>query len=141
MRPSEIRGTKQNSNEESNMIILGLTGSIGTGKSTVSRYLQKKGFPVLDADQMVKDLYADKKFCRELSVRFGENILNEQGYIDTLLFGRLVFENKEWLQQLNRMIHPRIKAEFEKEKLFYQTVILSLYMIYHCYMRQIWKNW
>ena len=74
MRPSEIRGTKQNSNEESNMIILGLTGSIGTGKSTVSRYLQKRGIPVLDADQMVKNLYADKKFCRELSVRFGENI-------------------------------------------------------------------
>ena len=68
MRPSEIRGTKQNSNEESNMIILGLTGSIGTGKSTASRYLQKRGIPVLDADQMVKNLYTDKNFCRELSV-------------------------------------------------------------------------
>ena len=102
------------------MIILGLTGSIGTGKSTVSRYLQKMGIPILDADQMVKDLYTDKDFCRELSVHFGENILNQQGYIDTLLFGRLVFENKEWLQQLNRIIHPRIKSEFEK-----RTALLS----------------
>ena len=65
MRPSEIRGTKQNSNEESNMIILGLTGSIGTGKSTASRYLQKRGIPVLDADQMVKNLYTDKKTITE----------------------------------------------------------------------------
>ena len=55
MRPSEIRGMKQNSNKESNMIILGLTGSIGTGKSTASRYLQKRGIPVIDADQMVKN--------------------------------------------------------------------------------------
>ena len=123
------------------MIILGLTGSIGTGKSTVSRYLQKKGFPVLDADQMVKDLYADKKFCRELSVRFGENILNEQGYIDTLLFGRLVFENKEWLQQLNRMIHPRIKAEFEKRKVLlsnsHPIVVYDIPLLYEANMEEL----
>ena len=141
MRPSEIRGTKQNSNEESNMIILGLTGSIGTGKSTVSRYLQKRGIPVLDADQMVKDLYADKKFCRELSVHFGENILNEQGYIDTLLFGRLVFENKEWLQQLNRMIHPRIKVEFEKRKALlsngHPIVVYDIPLLYEANMEEL----
>lgn len=123
------------------MIILGLTGSIGTGKSTVSRYLQKRGIPVLDADQMVKDLYADKKFCRELSVRFGENILNEQGYIDTLLFGRLVFENKEWLQQLNRMIHPRIKAEFEKRKVLlsnsHPIVVYDIPLLYEANMEEL----
>lgn len=123
------------------MIILGLTGSIGTGKSTVSRYLQKRGIPVLDADQMVKDLYTDKKFCRELSVRFGENILNQQGYIDTLLFGRLVFENKEWLQQLNQMIHPRIKVEFEKRKALlsngHPIVVYDIPLLYEANMEEL----
>ena len=123
------------------MIILGLTGSIGTGKSTASRYLQKRGIPVLDADQMVKNLYTDKNFCRELSVLFGENILNQQGYIDTLLFGRLVFENKEWLQQLNRMIHPRIKAEFEKRKALlsnsHPIVVYDIPLLYEANMEEL----
>lgn len=120
------------------MIVLGLTGSIGTGKSTVSRYLQEKGFPVLDADRIVKDFYEDKDFCKEVSVHFGENILNEQGYIDTVLFGRLVFENKEWLQQLNRMIHPRIKSEFEKRKVLlsnrHPIVVYDIPLLYEAKM-------
>lgn len=123
------------------MIVLGLTGSIGTGKSTVSRYLQEKGFPVLDADQMVKDFYEDKDFCKEVSVYFGENILNEQGYIDIVLFGRLVFENKEWLQQLNRMIHPRIKAEFEKRKALlsnsHPIVVYDIPLLYEAKMEDL----
>lgn len=123
------------------MIVLGLTGSIGTGKSTVSRYLQEKGFPVLDADRMVKDFYEDKDFCKEVSVHFGENILNEQGYIDTVLFGRLVFENKEWLQQLNRMIHPRIKSEFEKRKVLLSNrqpiVVYDIPLLYEAKMEDL----
>ncbi len=97
------------------MFVLGLTGSIGTGKSTVSAYLEKQGIPVLDADKIVAEVYRDKAFCRKVAERFTEDILAPNGYINRKVLSEKVFGDKELLQELNAFVHPKIKDIFQEK--------------------------
>ena len=95
-------------------MIIGLTGGIASGKSTVSKYLAEKGFEVYDADKIAKDISEKKSVQEEIILTFGNKILDKNGNIDRKKLKEIVFENKEKLKQLNAIIHPKV-IDFYKE--------------------------
>lgn len=99
-----------------NKMIIGITGSIGTGKSTVSNYLISKGYSVVDADKISKGAYniGSNGYKAILEV-FGVEILNSNGEVDRKKIKKIVFDNSNMLQRLNMAIHPIIINEIEKE--------------------------
>ena len=95
-------------------MIIGLTGGIASGKSTVSKYLAEKGFKVYDADKIAKDISEKKLVQEEIIATFGDKILEENRNIDRKKLKEIVFEDKEKLKQLNAIIHPKV-IDFYKE--------------------------
>ena len=95
-------------------MIIGLTGGIASGKSTVSKYLAEKGFKVYDADKIAKDISEKKSVQEEIILTFGNKILDENRNIDRKKLKEIVFEDKEKLKQLNAIIHPKV-IDFYKE--------------------------
>ena len=95
-------------------MIIGLTGGIASGKSTVSKYLVEKGFKVYDADKIAKDITEKKSVQEEIITTFGDKILDENGNVDRKKLKEIVFENKEKLKKLNAIIHPKV-IDFYKE--------------------------
>jgi len=101
------------------MKVIGLTGGIGTGKSTVSQFLAELGAVILDADKVGHDmLKPGTEAWREVVAAFGNQILNPDGEINRRRLGEIVFGNPESLSQLNQITHPRIagmvKAQLEE---------------------------
>ena len=107
----------ENLGMKQNKMIIGITGSIGTGKSTVSNYLISKGYSVVDADKISKGAYniGSNGYKAILEV-FGVDILNSNGEVDRKKIKKIVFDNSNMLQRLNMAIHPIIINEIEKER-------------------------
>ena len=97
-------------------MIIGLTGGIASGKSTVSKYLAEKGFKVYDADKIAKDISEKKLVQEEIIATFGDKILEENRNIDRKKLKEIVFEDKEKLKQLNAIIHPKVIDFYKKLK-------------------------
>ena len=101
------------------MKVIGLTGGIGSGKSTVSKFLKELGAVILDADKVGHEAFKpDTEAWREVVAAFGKQILALDGDIDRKKLGEIVFGNYEALARLNQIVHPRIyalvKAEIEE---------------------------
>ena len=91
------------------MKVIGLTGGIGTGKSTVSKLLSELGATILDADKIGHEaLEADCPACNEVIAAFGRGILTPEGKISRKKLGQLVFGSPELLARLNCIVHPWI---------------------------------
>jgi len=91
------------------MLVIGLTGSIGTGKSEVARLLQALGAVVINADQVGHEAYRpNSDSWREVVKVFGEEILQPSGEIDRRKLGAVVFSDPEQLAKLNNIMHPRM---------------------------------
>jgi dephospho-CoA kinase len=91
--------------------VIGLTGGIGSGKSTVSRYLSDLGAAIIDADKLGHEVYLpNTESWRDLVKTFGKEILTPADKIDRKKLGTIVFNNPEKLQQLNAIVHPRMFA-------------------------------
>ena len=106
----------ENLGMKQNKMIIGITGSIGTGKSTVSNYLISKGYSVVDADKISKGAYNIGSFGYKAILEvFGLEILNSNGEVDRKKIKKIVFDNSNMLQRLNMAIHPIIINEIEKE--------------------------
>ena len=104
-----------------NNITIGITGSIGTGKSTVSKYLVSKGYVVIDADQISKDIYyIGSEAYIALVQKFGQEILDVDNKIDRTKLKKIVFSDKIKLEILNRIVHPIIVREIENQKKYHQ---------------------
>jgi len=96
------------------MIVVGLTGGIGSGKTTVAKQFELLGIPVYIADEEAKKLMNRSKIIkRKLIALFGN-----EAYIDNQLnrafIADIIFKNKEYLQNMNAIIHPRIAKHFNK---------------------------
>ena len=92
------------------MYVIGLTGGIGSGKSTVSQMLEEKGAAVLSADLVGHEVYfPDSAAWREVVDAFGREILAAAGAIDRKKLGAIVFRDAEALRRLNAITHPRMK--------------------------------
>lgn len=96
------------------MLIIGLTGSLGTGKSTVAGMFKQKGAIILDADKVTHQLMQPRGRCFKSAVSaFGEGILTH-GKIDRKKLGRIVFGKKAQLNRLTSIIHPEVIREINK---------------------------
>ena len=95
--------------------VIGLTGGIGSGKSTVSRFLAELGAVIIDADKIGHEIYRpDTDTWRQLVKTFGSGILVPDNTIDRKKLGAIVFGDKQELQRLNAIIHPQITEEIKK---------------------------
>ncbi|MEQ3661505.1 MAG: dephospho-CoA kinase [Flavobacterium sp.] len=92
--------------------IIGLTGGIGSGKSTVASYFASKGIPVYIADEVAKKIMNRKSVISEVSSIFSENILDDKMKLDRKKIASIVFNNQEKLKELNAIIHPKVKTHF-----------------------------
>ena len=91
------------------MLIIGITGNIGSGKSTVCQILAKLGVPTIDADKLVHKAYKPhSQIWQELINVFGKNIVKVNGEIDRQKLGQIAFSSPNALTQLNRIVHPGI---------------------------------
>jgi len=89
--------------------VIGLTGGIGSGKSTVSRFLAEMGAVVVDADKLAREaLGNDTETRRKVVAAFGRQVLTPEGKIDRVKLSKIVFGSPESLAMLNRIMHPRI---------------------------------
>ncbi|MES2864566.1 MAG: dephospho-CoA kinase [Bacteroidota bacterium] len=93
--------------------IIGLTGGIGSGKTTVAKYFASKGIPVYIADQAAKDIMNDKEVIQEVQSLFAKNVIQNDGLLDRNAIRELVFNDKSKLDQLNKIVHPKVKTDFE----------------------------
>ncbi len=91
------------------MRIYGLTGGIGSGKSTVAAMFRDEGIPVVDADRIARDVTAPGEYAYlEIVHRFGREILREDGAIDRKKLGDIVFSDPARRAELEAVTHPRI---------------------------------
>ena len=98
------------------MLVIGLTGSIGTGKSEVARLLQALGAVIINADQVGHKAYKpDSDSWREVVQAFGEEILQSNREIDRGKLGAVVFADPEQLARLNKIMHPRMARMVAEE--------------------------
>ncbi|MGB9627020.1 MAG: dephospho-CoA kinase [Thermodesulfobacteriota bacterium] len=99
------------------MLIVGLTGGVGSGKTVVSQTLKEEGAYLIDADQIARELVRpNTPTWNELIQIFGKEILKEDGSIDRKRLAQRVFSNPKERNLLNQMIHPRIKEEINRRK-------------------------
>ena len=97
------------------MLVIGLTGNFGTGKTTVSQILAELGAAMIDADKLGHELLQSRgQAYRDVVVAFGKDILTPDGEIDRDKLGQLVFTNTTALAQLNRIMHPRMYTIAQK---------------------------
>lgn len=97
------------------MLVIGLTGGIGTGKTQVSQILEGLGATIINADLLGHEAYLPQtETWKEVVAAFGEDILAESGEIDRRKLGGVVFSDPEALKQLNAIMHPRMYTMIEE---------------------------
>jgi dephospho-CoA kinase len=96
--------------------LVGLTGGIGSGKSTVSRLLIERGAVIVDADAIVKDLQAaGQPVFNAIVERFGPTVVGADGELDRPALAAIVFGDPEMLKELNAIVHPAVRAEIIRQ--------------------------
>ena len=101
---------------EKEPILIGLTGGIASGKSTVIQYIRYQGYPVIDADKLGhKVLEQGNPGYNKVVKYFGNEILNPDGSVNRTALGRIVFVDAEKLKQLNEISHPIIAEMIQKK--------------------------
>lgn len=99
------------------IMIIGLTGSIASGKSTVSNMLKEMGYPIIDAD-LVARIVVEKgtNALQKITEVFGEGILTPDGELNRPKLGEIIFSSPAQRKQLNDIMHPAIRAEMMRQK-------------------------
>ncbi len=97
-------------------MIVGLTGGIASGKSTVSNLFRKYGIEIVDADKVAKEASEKKESIEKISNIFGKDILDSDGKIVREKLREKAFKNRELLQELNKIIHPQVMEYFKRKK-------------------------
>ena len=97
------------------MIIVGITGSVGTGKSTVDNFFRELGAYIIDWDELAREVVRPHlKAWEEIVEYFGKDILNEDLTLDRQKLADTVFPDKEKVAKLNQMVHPQVFKEDER---------------------------
>jgi dephospho-CoA kinase len=97
------------------VILVGLTGGIGSGKSTVSAALARRGAVVIDADEITKELQrSGQSVFAAMVERFGADVVGPDGELDRAAIAAVVFNDAEALADLNRIVHPAVGAEIAR---------------------------
>ena len=93
------------------MLVVGLTGNIGCGKSSLSELLMSKNIDVIDADIISREIMYDKELLEIIFYGFGTEIKNNDGTLNRKKLGNIVFNDDDMLMKLNSITHPAIKRK------------------------------
>lgn len=128
-------------------MIIGLTGSIASGKSTVANLLKDRGYPIVDADEIARLVVEPgSPVLHEIETVFGAEVICDDGSLNRAAMGRLVFGDDKKREQLNAIIHPAIRKELILQKESHlaagaKTVILDIPLLFenklHAYVEKI----
>ena len=127
--------------------IIGITGGIASGKSTVTDFLRQQGYQVIDADQVVHELQEPGgRLYQALLSTFGSAILQEDGRLDRPKLGAMIFGNPELLAQSSQLQNEIIREELarrrdllaETEDIFFMDLPLLFELQYEDWFDQIW---
>ncbi|MCY6990688.1 dephospho-CoA kinase [Staphylococcus argensis] len=115
--------------------VIGLTGGIATGKSTVSELLSAHGFKIIDADIAARQAVAKgSKGLEQVREAFGEEAITEEGEMDRSYVGDIVFNQPEKRVELNNIIHPIVREIMDKKKAEYveqgHNVIMDIPLLF-----------
>lgn len=122
--------------EDLNMLEIGITGGIATGKSSVANYIREKGYPVLDADVISREIVEPgSSTLHALELQFGPQIINQDGSLNRQLLGSIVFGDTQKIDQLNAIMHPKINQILiqQAQKLFndgHELVFLEIPLLF-----------
>lgn len=123
------------------MAILGLTGSYGSGKSTVAKMFTNEGVIVIDADEIAHSLIEkDKPAFNEILAAFGDKILDKEGNIDRKKLANIVFKEDDKLKLLESIIHPKVREETLKLLHQYKDkplIIVSAPLFFETHMEKL----
>lgn len=97
------------------MLVLGLTGNIGCGKSSLSTIFSNEGINIIDADIIARQIYTDEKLLKKVYDTFGDDIKNNDGSLNRKALGKIVFNDDEKLIELNKLTHPVIRQKVSDE--------------------------
>ena len=96
------------------MLIIGLTGGIGSGKTTVSNLFKNLGVPIIDTDVIARELVDnDHSVLEEITDAFGKIILDDDGLLDRNILAKIIFSQEHKKQQLEKILHPKIRTKVE----------------------------
>ncbi|MFP4661437.1 MAG: dephospho-CoA kinase [Halanaerobiales bacterium] len=122
-------------------MIIGLTGGIASGKSTVSSILDELGAALIDSDKLAHDVLKDKSVCKKIVESFGKQVLNEDGEINRSSLGEIVFNDPEKRKDLENITHPVIISrihkkieEYEKEN---RNIVLDAPLLFEANLDRI----
>ncbi len=128
-------------------MIIGLTGSIASGKSTVANMLREKGYPIVDADLIAREVVEPgSPVLDKIQQAFGKDVVREDGTLNREQLGAIIFTDEAKRQQLNELIHPAIRGQMVSQKESYlaqgyQTVIMDIPLLFesklHDYVEKI----
>ncbi|WP_227936630.1 dephospho-CoA kinase [Alkalihalobacillus deserti] len=117
-------------------MFIGLTGGIASGKSTVSKMIREMGIPVIDADQVARDVVEPgTKALQAIYDHFGPTIINEDGTLSRKKLGAIIFEDPKERQVLNEIVHPAVRKRMGELKQFYldkeeTTIVYDIPLLY-----------
>ncbi|TFE00950.1 dephospho-CoA kinase [Jeotgalibacillus salarius] len=98
-------------------MIIGLTGSIATGKSTIASELIRLGYTVVDADQSArKVVQPGEQASLKIRETFGDEVFTEHGQLDRPKLGEIIFNHEHKRKQLNEIVHPAVRADMLSQK-------------------------
>jgi len=106
--------------------IIGLTGGIGSGKTTIANYFRAAGIPVYIADDEARKIMESPEIIAEIKNVFGNTIF-ENDILNRSKLAEIVFDNPEKLQKLNAIIHPAVKKHFSEWILNYKSAPFVIY--------------
>ncbi len=127
--------------------IIGITGGIASGKSTVVAEIRKQGYQVIDADQVVHELQEKGgKLYQTLVEWLGNNILQENGELDRQKLGQVIFGNKEMMAKSSRLQNEIIRQELanrrnqlaQTEEVFFMDIPLLIELDYMDWFDEVW---
>lgn len=98
-------------------MIIGLTGSIASGKSTVAKMIQSYGLPIVDADLVARKVVEPgTPTLKKIAEAFGPEVMAQDGSMDRTKLGSIIFHNEEMRKTLNNIIHPAIREEMLRQR-------------------------
>lgn len=104
------------------MLIIGLTGGIGSGKTTVSNLFKNLGVQIIDTDVIARELVDnDHSVLEEITDAFGKIILDDDGLLDRNILAKIIFSQEHKKQQLEKILHPKIRTKVEKAIKIYRA--------------------
>lgn len=124
-------------------VVIGLTGGIASGKSTVSNMFRELHIPVIDADVIAREVVEPGKEAYNNIVEvFEKEVLQENGELDRAKLGSIVFHDEEKRIQLNRIVHPAVREEMNEQKERYireqrDAVVLDIPLLFESKLTEL----